>query len=1363
MRAADSDALLNLAVLDAPWIALVLHTQRAAPDASTCCQQIVPMANAVAQTIITFMQELQQDNDSMLQLFLHSVELCFASQRKYGVTAIHDIAHGDVPIATAVAFLSIITFMKQLLQANSSMLQLFPRSVALCFASQRAYDVTVVRSAIHEPLLRYDLAAQRPADAAVASIIQQLCSLHATSVSALAETVLPPSYAQLCDTALLLYYASSMPFVLELSPQYVAATLHSCMGVCSSPSLPLAQPLQAVLRMLTLLDKPGGHLMLSLPSGYAISSYHLLSPSAAPRFAGRGGMGVKGAEATGATRTMTATTCMNLRGGGGVNQAVRFLIDGATSFTMVNNINLLEPESIEYVTDTHKTARAGSVVVTTARGIIRRMWQLRNESWVCFALPALFSAELDENVVAESHLYNELHLVADKFVRVALVPANATNALSDVPLSELSGVCYVHTIAVPTTDEESFSRVNFAVTVRPGPCLASSAPRPDKQPYKRPLGRAPHSRYGRGVCTWNNVDGVWDDPNEGRTIDSTEELPMHVHRIGSGKWLAKPYCGQISLGGTLHHVGIFADPIEAAVAVADYKLLHAPHKAPRALPMYVHQTKHGTFIGKFRANGSQRSAGTFTDAQACARAVAAARRAYGLDVSYASVDTAPDTCNSLTELDVAPGTLPDSVDFVDTAPDTCNSLTELDVAPGTLHDSVESMKAAKLIELAGGHRSLLNGWTCVFTSNADEFYGKFISPFISPTDGGGIRFRTSDFAKVLKHFKLSLPTDWRQRLACSPPALISADAHGAPVAVDSVDFDSQLHAFISALPEAVPTAPALVANLVADHGGSEPDVQQAPSANLMADHGGSEPDVQQAPSAHAATRGQHLLSNMLAGAHAATRGQHLQHLLSSSPATIGGSPATIGDGVEVQASLIPGAGRGLFAQRSFRKGQVITLYDGQKLSDRFAAARCFPQTHINHCSRTYHGRHGGQHGNDIYIDGIRDPEAGCGGGSFANHKQYKRDCNADFTIVLNDVYLTATCNISAAEEIYVYCGNGDVDIMMGKKRMVIRENIDGVLSIHTVAVDESIALQISASTATISHSDLATATKLVVAHGGHASHLVGWTCELGRHPGSGLFVNPDGTRFRHVDSVFRSLGLPRQSLQAQMANTGYATAQLATPDANACFRRIYEMILASSDYFPSVEPAPQDGRMGYRPIFQGYPNLNRKDDCNIGDGLRLQCAGLPKGSHVHWCRAAADFHLQIASDMQLTLDAPYDIVENSILFTRPHATDQVGHFDLQVDCSPSGESLPYAVIFVTALDMDSSLRILPIGVVDGMPTSPEFDALAVRVPIPKGCTVVMRCDVAHSGTKSPGKRIHTIIGPKGATSLGNTYFLPRSA
>ena len=66
MRAADSDALLNLAVLDAQCIALVLHTQRAAPDASTCCQQIVPMANAVAQTIITFMQELQQDNNSML-------------------------------------------------------------------------------------------------------------------------------------------------------------------------------------------------------------------------------------------------------------------------------------------------------------------------------------------------------------------------------------------------------------------------------------------------------------------------------------------------------------------------------------------------------------------------------------------------------------------------------------------------------------------------------------------------------------------------------------------------------------------------------------------------------------------------------------------------------------------------------------------------------------------------------------------------------------------------------------------------------------------------------------------------------------------------------------------------------------------------------------------------------------------------------------------------------------------------------------------------------------------------------------------------------------------------------------------------
>ena len=40
------------------------------------------------------------------------------------------------------------------------------------------------------------------------------------------------------------------------------------------------------------------------------------------------------------------------------------------------------------------------------------------------------------------------------------------------------------------------------------------------------------------------------------------------------------------------------------------------------------------------------------------------------------------------------------------------------------------------------------------------------------------------------------------------------------------------------------------------------------------------------------------------------------------------------------------AGNGLFAKVDFKKGELITKYDGKHLDDQYAAARCSIQTHL---------------------------------------------------------------------------------------------------------------------------------------------------------------------------------------------------------------------------------------------------------------------------------------------------------------------------------------------------------------------------------------------------------------------------------
>ena len=135
--------------------------------------------------------------------------------------------------------------------------------------------------------------------------------------------------------------------------------------------------------------------------------------------------------------------------------------------------------------------------------------------------------------------------------------------------------------------------------------------------------------------------------------------------------------------------------------------------------------------------------------------------------------------------------------------------------------------------------------------------------------------------------------------------------------------------------------------------------------------------------------------------------------------------------------------------------------------------------------------------------------------------------------------------------------------------------------------------------------------------------------------------------------------------------------------------------------------------MRFTPIFQKAPTkfLNP----NIGDGKRSSCVGLPAGREAMWCQLRASVAMSISADIDLALASSesLSVLENSILRTEPGAANQIGHFDLQVVSPPTADSVPVAIIMLTPLDRDTSLRILPMGLIDHIPSISEFERLCV--------------------------------------------------
>lgn len=125
--------------------------------------------------------------------------------------------------------------------------------------------------------------------------------------------------------------------------------------------------------------------------------------------------------------------------------------------------------------------------------------------------------------------------------------------------------------------------------------------------------------------------------------------------------------------------------------------------------------------------------------------------------------------------------------------------------------------------------------------------------------------------------------------------------------------------------------------------------------------------------------------------------------------------ATIGDGLEVRASTIAGAGNGLFADRDFVRNEIVTKYDGPIA---MVPATLPPKEEMSHWASLI-PRH-------WVVQGLRSPIAGRGGGSFINHVASR--ANTEF--VKNNqaghafygIYIKARRAIKKGEEIFLTYG-----------------------------------------------------------------------------------------------------------------------------------------------------------------------------------------------------------------------------------------------------------------------------------------------------------------------------------------------------
>jgi sensor domain CHASE-containing protein len=130
--------------------------------------------------------------------------------------------------------------------------------------------------------------------------------------------------------------------------------------------------------------------------------------------------------------------------------------------------------------------------------------------------------------------------------------------------------------------------------------------------------------------------------------------------------------------------------------------------------------------------------------------------------------------------------------------------------------------------------------------------------------------------------------------------------------------------------------------------------------------------------------------------------------------------ATVGNGVEVRASTLPKAGRGLFACVPFVRGDLITEYAGPVVGVAEVKKRDLSAcTHVGTLRRMF-----------LYVDGLREATAGAGGGSFVNDPRFGRVAEYNAVLFVRydcragrwRLFVKAVHDIGAGAEVFVSYG-----------------------------------------------------------------------------------------------------------------------------------------------------------------------------------------------------------------------------------------------------------------------------------------------------------------------------------------------------
>lgn len=131
--------------------------------------------------------------------------------------------------------------------------------------------------------------------------------------------------------------------------------------------------------------------------------------------------------------------------------------------------------------------------------------------------------------------------------------------------------------------------------------------------------------------------------------------------------------------------------------------------------------------------------------------------------------------------------------------------------------------------------------------------------------------------------------------------------------------------------------------------------------------------------------------------------------------------ASVGHGLRIAPSSIPGAGLGLYVTRNYKRGDFITWYEGAALTRREALERRSAGTDshiIRGSTSTFHGS---------YIDGIHasDLRDGQGGGSACNdgaHSLNQETAYFVFADMPDGVFVRASRDLTAGDEVLVGYG-----------------------------------------------------------------------------------------------------------------------------------------------------------------------------------------------------------------------------------------------------------------------------------------------------------------------------------------------------